>query len=55
MRFQARYVNDPYCVAVSRSVTVQKARDPIASEKQKSLFGTLQNTVDVKKTPAVQV
>ncbi len=37
------------------TVTVQKARDPIASEKQKSLFGTLQNTVDVKKTPAVQL
>ncbi len=41
--------------SLNKGVTVQKARDPIASEKQKSLFGTLQNTVDVKKTPAVQV
>ncbi len=37
-----------------RSVTVQKARDPIASETE-SLFGTLQISVDVKMSWAVQV
>ncbi len=47
-KFQCDGKSEKSCSAKARYVTVQKARDPIASEKQIVFIRQLQNTVEVR-------